>query len=201
MEHSSSSAFCYSCFSISPMPPLPMTTPSSLSCDLPRSYISLFFFFNDTATTEIYTLSLHDALPIYAFGAQAGELGAAGATQVLGVLGHHFVAVGNDRLERLRVGHRLDVAQLQRRRRRSEEHTSELQSLTNLVCRLLLEKKKTITKYWFDTHQVKEAVSALQQLITIDRYNFEAYDLFGQTYQSVCDYEKASGVYVNFSTD
>src|SRR5256885_16054314 len=73
-----------------------------------------FFFFNDTATTEIYTLSLHDALPIYptvsALLAQILEPGHGG-----------LQLVGADR---------------------SEEHTSELQSPCNLVCRLLLEKKK-----------------------------------------------------------
>src|SRR5574337_2204824 len=71
---------------------------------------SFFFFFNDTATTEIYTLSLHDALPIWLLHRRrsrrrAPGRGAGGA-------------------------------------RRSEEHTSELQSPLNLVCRLLLEKKK-----------------------------------------------------------
>src|SRR5215510_16603366 len=77
--------------------------------------IFFFFFFNDTATTEIYTLSLHDALPISAL-----------------------------------VQHRLDgdlhprvvLALSGRQGRRSEEHTSELQSRGHLVCRLLLEKKK-----------------------------------------------------------
>src|SRR5476649_3096467 len=73
-----------------------------------------FFFFNDTATTEIYTLSLHDALPIFlhrrdrrrgSSGDRPGDEG------------------------------------------RSEEHTSELQSHSDLVCRLLLEKKKKIKKY------------------------------------------------------
>src|SRR5260370_30476586 len=73
-----------------------------------------FFFFNDTATTEIYTLSLHDALPIYAC--------------------RH--AVRHDMALRVLV-----VAHLHQR---SEEHTSELQSHLNLVCRLLLEKKKKI---------------------------------------------------------
>src|SRR2546425_8460851 len=83
--------------------------------------IALFFFFNDTATTEIYTLSLHDALPISCsreparswsptMGAAAGPARAASAP---------WSAT------------------------RSEEHTSELQSLAYLVCRLLLEKKKT----------------------------------------------------------
>src|ERR1039457_7693058 len=69
----------------------------------------VFFFFNDTATTEIYTLSLHDALPIYprAAGAPPGR-----------ELPRHVPCD------------------------RSEEHTSELQSPCNLVCRLLLEKKK-----------------------------------------------------------
>src|SRR5476649_3084131 len=70
-----------------------------------------FFFFNDTATTEIYTLSLHDALPI-----------SRRAT---------YVALGSDRLDVYGLG-----------ALRSEEHTSELQSHSDLVCRLLLEKKK-----------------------------------------------------------
>src|SRR2546430_12198217 len=74
-----------------------------------------FFFFNDTATTEIYTLSLHDALPI-------SRPPAGGCTGT----GH---PVGRDQPRACR-------------RHRSEEHTSELQSQSNLVCRLLLEKKK-----------------------------------------------------------
>src|SRR5256885_12273304 len=80
-----------------------------------------FFFFNDTATTEIYTLSLHDALPI----SQA-------APRRLGGLRHGEL----DPL-RLVVGPLVRGFGL-----RSEEHTSELQSPCNLVCRLLLEKKK-----------------------------------------------------------
>src|SRR2546421_6081310 len=75
---------------------------------LPRT----FFFFNDTATTEIYTLSLHDALPI------SGEIGE--------LVDREDAAV--------RPGQESEV--------RSEEHTSELQSRSDLVCRLLLEKKK-----------------------------------------------------------
>src|SRR5438034_5418721 len=75
-----------------------------------------FFFFNDTATTEIYTLSLHDALPICPQGVPPRSPGA---------------GRGPDR---------------RARRRRSEEHTSELQSHSDLVCRLLLEKKKKKTK-------------------------------------------------------
>src|SRR5438477_10371368 len=79
---------------------------------------SCFFFFNVTATTEIYTLSLHDALPI--------SLDLAGETRAR-----------HDPGWRRR---RCDGAL--RTLRRSEEHTSELQSHVNLVCRLLLEKKK-----------------------------------------------------------
>src|SRR5574340_1731978 len=78
-----------------------------------RSFCCLFFFFNDTATTEIYTLSLHDALPILCHrrARSAGRC-------------------ADDRMETVR----------------SEEHTSELQSPKDLVCRLLLEKKKTNTR-------------------------------------------------------
>src|SRR5438270_12941478 len=76
-----------------------------------------FFFFNDTATTEIYTLSLHDALPI-SWAASKPLVG-------LGSIQPSVVEKTDGTL----------VA-------RSEEHTSELQSQSNLVCRLLLEKKK-----------------------------------------------------------
>src|SRR5256885_3410788 len=82
-----------------------------------RPLLRSFFFFNDTATTEIYTLSLHDALPISA--ARRTERCASGIpARWLNCSG--------------------------RRSARSEEHTSELQSPCNLVCRLLLEKKKSI---------------------------------------------------------
>src|SRR5207253_10724835 len=76
-----------------------------------------FFFFNGTATTEIYTLSLHDALPIF------GVLGM-GRGAVESRLARSQTAVGDVEL-------------------RSEEHTSELQSRGHLVCRLLLEKKNS----------------------------------------------------------
>src|SRR2546428_9679972 len=86
----------------------------------------LFFFFNDTATTEIYTLSLHDALPIsLGPAARAPRRGRGGAAPA-GRRGSHA-----------------RVAPAATRRSRSEEHTSELQSRSDLVCRLLLEKKKT----------------------------------------------------------
>src|SRR5438132_14432809 len=77
-----------------------------------------FFFFNDTATTEIYTLSLHDALPILIDN-----------------------AIGADRF------HKIDIAGAADCSHRSEEHTSELQSHSDLVCRLLLEKKKKKKKH------------------------------------------------------
>src|SRR5437016_11833601 len=83
-----------------------------------------FFFFHDTATTEIYTLSLHDALPISG--------GIHGVTQDVAQRIGEADRDGFDVLTDAPVP----------ARRRSEEHTSELQSLTNLVCRLLLEKKK-----------------------------------------------------------
>src|SRR5260370_26550304 len=77
-----------------------------------------FFFFNDTATTEIYTLSLHDALPIYTAKNTAPGI-----------------------WDPLR-GDRINISNGSPSSLRSEEHTSELQSHLNLVCRLLLEKKK-----------------------------------------------------------
>src|SRR3712207_7700329 len=92
-----------------------------------------FFFFNDTATTEIYTLSLHDALPISAVVTNPQCCGAA-RDGLLTVL-----RIGNaldDQREPRQAAYPLDVAP------RSEEHTSELQSRQYLVCRLLLEKKK-----------------------------------------------------------
>src|SRR2546425_3797845 len=96
-----------------------------------------FFFFNDTATTEIYTLSLHDALPI-----SLRDLSGADARLVVA----QTLRAGDDELA-CRVA-RGDLVQ-QVRQGRSEEHTSELQSLAYLVCRLLLEKKKT-------THESRE---------------------------------------------
>src|SRR2546426_10028857 len=82
-----------------------------------------FFFFNDTATTEIYTLSLHDALPIYRNPPLPHGIG----------------------LAQVRAGEQAGAQQRRPDARfagRSEEHTSELQSPCNIVCRLLLEKKK-----------------------------------------------------------
>jgi tetratricopeptide (TPR) repeat protein len=59
--------------------------------------------------------------------------------------------------------------------------------------------QEKIARYYFDTHQIKEAVAALQQLIALDRNNFDAYDMLGQTYQSVGEYEQASRVYKNLA--
>src|SRR2546427_7339444 len=83
-----------------------------------------FFFFNDTATTEIYTLSLHDALPISSpsWWCRRTRRPATGGVMRTSFSGSASMVAGADR--------------------RSEEHTSELQSQSNLVCRLLLEKKK-----------------------------------------------------------
>src|SRR3712207_8765715 len=95
-----------------------------------------FFFFNDTATTEIYTLSLHDALPI----CQTEQAKPAPVRVVFAFAPRDAAVVVSalGRARRVRV-----VVRLRRRRnKRSEEHTSELQSRQYLVCRLLLEKKK-----------------------------------------------------------
>src|SRR5256885_11828177 len=84
--------------------------------------LSFFFFFNDTATTEIYTLSLHDALPISLERVEEGRRG--------------------DGRGARRPWRGTASARAMAGIQRSEEHTSELQSPCNLVCRLLLEKKK-----------------------------------------------------------
>src|SRR5689334_24505669 len=95
------------------------------------------FFFNDTATTEIYTLSLHDALPICLHPARHLG-GAAGARRARRGQRHHRVHPATDARGR-RTAQR-DVSP------RSEEHTSELQSQFHLVCRLLLEKKNYVNR-------------------------------------------------------
>src|SRR2546422_6716057 len=96
--------------------------------------IFYLFFFNDTATTEIYTLSLHDALPIW---------------QVL-IAGTYVFKLADSQSDR-------NIVQVfnkdENHLNRSEEHTSELQSRLHLVCRLLLEKKK-----WFPRRSVARYV-------------------------------------------
>src|SRR2546430_11071827 len=89
-----------------------------------QSSISTFFFFNDTATTEIYTLSLHDALPISRPSRYEIAVSRASGSP------------DSSRIIQPECASTL----------RSEEHTSELQSQSNLVCRLLLEKKKNTSE-------------------------------------------------------
>src|SRR2546427_8642972 len=102
----------------------------------------LFFFFNDTATTEIYTLSLHDALPIcYPRG-----------------LGIAFARSDSGDSARAKA-------------MRSEEHTSELQSQSNLVCRLLLEKKKKKQTGQTPPSPCQQPLSATSTIATI-RQNY-----------------------------
>src|SRR5260370_19318205 len=104
----------------------------------------IYFFFNDTATTEIYTLSLHDALPI---SWHSGRL-------PVGLPRSCSMVDPTPRFARSKenqgVGSTIE--------QRSEEHTSELQSHLNLVCRLLLEKKKTKNKYLGHTHQARSII-------------------------------------------
>src|SRR5947208_4322402 len=95
------------------------------------------FFFNDTATTEIYTLSLHDALPIFLI-----EIGGSTNANRLEVMAHRLAPV------------------------RSEEHTSELQSPDHLVCRLLLEKKKKLTDQAGKQKRGEACDTALDELTT-----------------------------------
>src|SRR5690349_23833885 len=108
------------------------------------SLFSLFFlfFFNDTATTEIYTLSLHDALPI---------------SQPSGAAQNPAARFPERAREVLRP--------LRRVYARSEEHTSELQSRRDLVCRLLLEKKKK-KKNTKHAHLDKHKILRIQQCTT-----------------------------------
>src|SRR5690348_17907904 len=103
--------------------------------------LSFAFFFIDTATTEIYTLSLHDALPISPIKIQAIAPAVQRRPRI--VLAHF-------RVQRVNLGSgdvgRIADQQIKQQAARSEEHTSELQSPVHLVCRLLLEKKKKNNK-------------------------------------------------------
>src|SRR3712207_7500035 len=102
-----------------------------------RHIIYVFFFFNDTATTEIYTLSLHDALPI-CFGRGRSKRRPYEHTMAVAKLGGTFGAHTRTVTALVTPAVLPSLAH----GRRSEEHTSELQSRQYLVCRLLLEKKK-----------------------------------------------------------
>src|SRR3712207_8105818 len=106
----------------------------------------MFFFFNDTATTEIYTLSLHDALPICQ---EAGRMVAATEEvprrrrnpRVVVQRPEEHRRIGGGEQSAARGGLRREQSEDGEEQGRSEEHTSELQSRQYLVCRLLLEKK------------------------------------------------------------
>src|SRR6266536_85040 len=106
-----------------------------MACRFHLLFVLFFFFFNDPATTEIYTLSLHDALPIYGWN-----------------------------LVRQRPLHRQSAVGATHR---SEEHTSELQSRVDLVCRLLLEKKKIGTRH---LSLVRTTISEPLWHITVESY-------------------------------
>src|SRR2546430_12377464 len=99
-----------------------------------------FFFFNDPATTEIYPLSLHDALPIWS---------------------------RRGRRANIRGGR--TMARLEILNPRSEEHTSELQSQSNLVCRLLLEKKKKTKQNRINAHSTIQHINSILCSHTRDR--------------------------------
>src|SRR2546422_3861783 len=109
-----------------------------------RPIFSFLFFFNDTATTEIYTLSLHDALPICAGTKTCIPSPYSGCIEALTCVSTHLTQL---------------VSQVSNR---SEEHTSELQSRLHLVCRLLLEKKKNERQT--DAHAINAPCNAIQDL-------------------------------------
>src|SRR5438105_9986057 len=115
---------------------------------LSPSLLFFFFFFNDTSTTEIYTLSLHDALPISRHSWSGPKPGLLRHARV-----HH------PRLESRPLSHG-----------RSEEHTSELQSRVDLVCRLLLEKKKK-TKHTEDNRPDDNHTIVQHTTPQLDPYN------------------------------
>src|SRR5438477_4665531 len=112
-------------------------------CAAPRDFFFFFFFFNDTATTEIYTLSLHDALPILPSRARVVR-----STP-------YFSSALN----------------VPSGSARSEEHTSELQSHVNLVCRLLLEKKKKKTNIKFHIHKYAKKIATIENSRIENRFN------------------------------
>src|SRR5258705_632173 len=120
------------------------------SSSLLISPISFFFFFNDTATTEIYTLSLHDALPISSSPPRPPSAPASGGKSQEFLSGTGRCSSANPALPETLLQQRsfCRTRQISFPTDRSEEHTSELQSLRHLVCRLLLEKKKKPTRGW-----------------------------------------------------
>src|SRR5260370_10186797 len=112
------------------------------------SFFSYLFFLNDRATTEIYPLSLHDALPICESLGPVGVPAYREYVRHIHEAGGHLLQVVSDildlsQIEADRLDLKIEPVDAAALVRRSEEHTSELQSHLNLVCRLLLEKKKT----------------------------------------------------------
>src|SRR5256885_4134993 len=107
------------------------------------SLFFFFFFFNDTATTEIYTLSLHDALPISSWPMSAIRFFTVSSASVSTIAALSLATISFG----VPFG-------------RSEEHTSELQSPCNLVCRLLLEKKKKLLLLYvrYARHSVRQSL-------------------------------------------
>src|SRR3712207_7625545 len=101
--------------------------------------LTMYFFFNDTATTEIYTLSLHDALPI-SLKIGRGDVGHIQEHAIEAYPEECAGAIVGMNLDGMKIV--VDVWRAENTHERSEEHTSELQSRQYLVCRLLLEKKK-----------------------------------------------------------
>src|SRR5258708_11297254 len=122
--------------------------PVPLMSAIQVQYRILFFFFNDTATTEIYTLSLHDALPIYYLVFSAGHFITYDGNHCERLHGHNYRVAVEVEAPLDGNSYAFDFIALRDRTReitdeldhRSEEHTSELQSPDHLVCRLLLEK-------------------------------------------------------------
>src|SRR5258707_8540690 len=136
--------FCAVVIPLRPMMRFPILSPF---ISLPSDLLPIFFFFNDTATTEIYTLSLHDALPISPRRRAApiplrrrGRACRAATARTFRCAPAAPRAPTRSRRPRSRRAAR-------RLRGRSEEHTSELQSRQYLVCRLLLEKKKKKSRH------------------------------------------------------
>src|SRR5206468_12305693 len=106
----------------------------------PTAAITHLFFFSEPSPTEIYTLSLHDALPICRNGC---ALSPGASKRITAQLHHRRAAPAHSREWRACAYHAAPGTSFGSRRcSRSEEHTSELQSRSDLVCRLLLEKKK-----------------------------------------------------------
>src|SRR2546422_2745138 len=114
---------------------------------MPSLFFYSFFFFNDTATTEIYTLSLHDALPIWILSI--------GSTQPLPLI-HLSPRQEQRQIGRVQPKITVIVDRFALNPARSEEHTSELQSRLHLVCRLLLEKKKKKKKNMKSTMSTRD---------------------------------------------